>query len=429
MIRAEHVPCHHSHGARGERPDGERVATGPASSRTTPSPWSLSDPMERGRAPCRGQRARSGPLTAILRFRRFVALARLLLTRQTRERTEEGREHGNRRKKQDGAGCRVLAAALGGRVRRARCRSRPRRLRSTSPTSSQKDVPVYSGAGRPDRRVPGRRDPRARRRLPRDRELPRRLLRAQGRSPLLGSTASRSRRRSRRRRPIRRRPKRGSQRPTTTSTATRRSSPSRPSASRSSTTRMAAAGCGARRRSRPRKAAVEKATLDLGYTRVTSPINGLVGTTQVKPGNLVGRGENTLLTTISQIDPILFRVGVTEADYLRVAQARSGARRRGAARRGHPADACRRHASIRTPGSVGAGRARGRSRRPARWACSSSFPTPTSLLRPGQYGRARILLETKAGRAARPAARRAGTAEPLQRGGRRTPTTRWRSAT
>ena len=63
---------------------------------------------------------------------------------------------------------------------------------------------------------------------------------------------------------------------------------------------------------------MEKATLDLGYTRVTSPISGLVGTTKVKPGNLVGRGESTLLTTISQIDPMLFSVGVTEADYLRV---------------------------------------------------------------------------------------------------------------
>src|SRR4029453_1879741 len=68
------------------------------------------------------------------------------------------------------------------------------------------------------------------------------------------------------------------------------------------------------------KAQVEKATLDLGYTRVTSPISGLIGTTAVKPGNLVGRGESTLLTTISQIDPMLFRVGVTEADYLRVAK-------------------------------------------------------------------------------------------------------------
>ncbi len=68
------------------------------------------------------------------------------------------------------------------------------------------------------------------------------------------------------------------------------------------------------------RAAVEKATLDLSYTRVTSPIAGLVGTTNVKAGNLVGRGESTLLTTVSQIDPVLFRVGVTETDYLRVAR-------------------------------------------------------------------------------------------------------------
>ena len=50
------------------------------------------------------------------------------------------------------------------------------------------------------------------------------------------------------------------------------------------------------------KAAVDKATLDLGYTRVSAPIDGLVGTTQVKAGNLVGRGESTLLTTVSQVD-------------------------------------------------------------------------------------------------------------------------------
>ena len=72
------------------------------------------------------------------------------------------------------------------------------------------------------------------------------------------------------------------------------------------------------------KAAVEKATLDLGYTTISSPIDGLIGTTQVKPGNLVGRGDATLLTTVSQIDPIIFRVGITEADYLRIAAGERG---------------------------------------------------------------------------------------------------------
>ena len=51
-----------------------------------------------------------------------------------------------------------------------------------------------------------------------------------------------------------------------------------------------------------------------------SPIDGLVGTTKVKPGSLVGRNESTLLTTVSSINPIVLSVGVTEADYLKVAK-------------------------------------------------------------------------------------------------------------
>ena len=39
------------------------------------------------------------------------------------------------------------------------------------------------------------------------------------------------------------------------------------------------------------KAALEKAQFDLGYTTITAPIDGLIGTTKVKTGNLVGRGE------------------------------------------------------------------------------------------------------------------------------------------
>jgi biotin carboxyl carrier protein len=68
------------------------------------------------------------------------------------------------------------------------------------------------------------------------------------------------------------------------------------------------------------KAQVDKAALDLGYTKIFAPVDGLVGTTKVKPGNLVGRGESTLLTTISVIDPIFFRVGIAEAEYMRLAR-------------------------------------------------------------------------------------------------------------
>jgi len=143
------------------------------------------------------------------------------------------------------------------------------------------------------------------------------------------------------------------------------------------------------------KAAVEKATLDLSYTRITSPIDGLAGTTAVKPGNLVGRGESTLLTTISQINPILFRVAVTEADYLRFAKRqppRTGEAPRGADIQLTLADGGLYSHTGRvnlvdravdpTTGTLG---------------IELAFPNPDLLLRPGQYGRTRLLLETRTG--------------------------------
>jgi membrane fusion protein (multidrug efflux system) len=65
------------------------------------------------------------------------------------------------------------------------------------------------------------------------------------------------------------------------------------------------------------KANVEKATLDVGYTRLTSPIVGLAGQAQRKVGDLVGKGDPTLLTTVSSIDPIRVSVNIPEALYLR----------------------------------------------------------------------------------------------------------------
>jgi membrane fusion protein (multidrug efflux system) len=140
-------------------------------------------------------------------------------------------------------------------------------------------------------------------------------------------------------------------------------------------------------------AAVEKAKLDLGYTRVTSPISGLAGATLVKPGNLVGKGEPTLLTTVSQIDPILFRVGVTEAEFLRLTK-------RYADRVGKPS----RTAGIQlqladgsTYADTGRVRAIDRAVNPTTGTIGIQleFPNRAFILRPGQYGRVRVLVDVK----------------------------------
>lgn len=143
------------------------------------------------------------------------------------------------------------------------------------------------------------------------------------------------------------------------------------------------------------KAAVEKARLDLGYTRITAPISGLVGTTLVKAGNLVGRGESTLLTTISQIDPALFRVGVTEADYLLVAR-RGIEKGRQAAGQGNIQLTLADGTLYPHPGKVNVV---DRAVDPTTGTLGIQlvYPNPELLLRPGQYGRARLLLDNKPG--------------------------------
>ena len=144
------------------------------------------------------------------------------------------------------------------------------------------------------------------------------------------------------------------------------------------------------------KAAVEKAEFDLGYTTIYAPLDGLIGTTKVKAGNLVGRGESTLLVTISQIDPILFRAGIAEAEYLKVARRMQEQQAQGIVQKEktpiqliladgsvHPhegrLDAVERNIDT-TTGTI---------------ALQIKFPNPERLVRPGQFGRVRFVIDQK----------------------------------
>lgn len=64
-------------------------------------------------------------------------------------------------------------------------------------------------------------------------------------------------------------------------------------------------------------ARVESAQIDLGYCDITAPTTGLIGAKQVSIGELVGKGEPTLMTTISTLDPIWFYCNVSEVAYLK----------------------------------------------------------------------------------------------------------------
>ena len=71
---------------------------------------------------------------------------------------------------------------------------------------------------------------------------------------------------------------------------------------------------------------VEAAKIDLSYCDVNAPSSGLIGAASVSVGSLVGKGEPTLLATISQLDPIWFYCNIGEAQFLR---SESEARRTG----------------------------------------------------------------------------------------------------
>jgi len=63
------------------------------------------------------------------------------------------------------------------------------------------------------------------------------------------------------------------------------------------------------------EAAVENAQLNLGFTKITSPIDGLAGTALAQIGDLVGQ-SSSVLTTVSTINPIKVYFQVSEQSYL-----------------------------------------------------------------------------------------------------------------
>jgi membrane fusion protein, multidrug efflux system len=139
------------------------------------------------------------------------------------------------------------------------------------------------------------------------------------------------------------------------------------------------------------KAAEQDSKISLGYTKVYSPIDGLIGKTLVKPGNLVGRGENTLLTVVSNVDSIHVRTNINERDYLRLARAKGA----------NPSEEGSNLELVLADGSVHdqKGRVvyadRAIDPKTGTLGVEVAFPNPNRIIRPGQYARVRVVLDEK----------------------------------
>ena len=137
------------------------------------------------------------------------------------------------------------------------------------------------------------------------------------------------------------------------------------------------------------RAAVEQAALNLEWTKVTSLVDGIAGIAQVQIGNLVG--ANSILTSISQVEPIKAFFPISEHEYL-VAQSQG--------------NSITSQHSIRFFGTtveliLADGRVypqKGKVLLADRQVDANTgtiriiaaFPNPGNILRPGQYGRVRV---------------------------------------
>ena len=137
------------------------------------------------------------------------------------------------------------------------------------------------------------------------------------------------------------------------------------------------------------EASVKHAELNLSYCTITAPLDGLIGQRQVSPGNLVGRGEPTLLATISALDPLRVSFAVSEAEYLKIA------RRMGkSARNPVPIDLILADGTMHPHKGKVTIAERAVDQKTGTLTIVAEFPNPERIIRPGQFGKVRGAIST-----------------------------------
>ncbi|MEF8735152.1 MAG: efflux RND transporter periplasmic adaptor subunit [Candidatus Accumulibacter necessarius] len=69
------------------------------------------------------------------------------------------------------------------------------------------------------------------------------------------------------------------------------------------------------------EASLRTAKLNLGFTKITSPVSGIAGIAKAQIGDLLSPSMPTELTTVSTVDPIKVYFNISEREYLKVATA------------------------------------------------------------------------------------------------------------
>ena len=143
------------------------------------------------------------------------------------------------------------------------------------------------------------------------------------------------------------------------------------------------------------EANLKASKIQLGYTRIYSPISGIIGKTKAKVGDFVGRSPNpVILNTVSRIDTILVEFFITETQYLQVARQFLSEIDRGVQNARQES-----YEIILADGSLYEHKGKpefiDRNVDPATGAIliQASFPNPRGLLRPGQFAKVKVLVK------------------------------------
>jgi membrane fusion protein (multidrug efflux system) len=144
------------------------------------------------------------------------------------------------------------------------------------------------------------------------------------------------------------------------------------------------------------KANLKSSNIDLSYTQVKSPINGIIGKTMARVGEFVGKDPNpVILNTVSQTDTVIVKFSMTEAQFITISRKRINKEKKGELRRdsmppiklkladgstymyGGNIDFVDRNIDEST-GSI---------------LIQASFPNPDGLLRPGLYAKVTVMTD------------------------------------
>lgn len=145
------------------------------------------------------------------------------------------------------------------------------------------------------------------------------------------------------------------------------------------------------------QANLEKARLNLDWTNVTSPVDGVAGIAGAQVGDLIM--ENTVMTTVSQVDPIRVQFPISEKAYLRFAERIQKAAANPTADRPEAAklELMLADGSVYPHKGKVALADRQVDVKTGTITMISYFPNPGNILRPGQYAKVRAVVETLPG--------------------------------